>query len=344
MGTEKKDAHLRVYKLEDCGLYRRASKKRERELLRGGISVFLAELDRWRKTRGTLRNTCTFQTTASDGVDPRDPVYCYELAGVGESDTVLTTWNGSGAFDDGSYRSVNGDSEPGDTPEVYVENPPKGAIRGYPTHFWFFPQHEKFVTVRLERRLENGVPELRHYGRAFVRDHLPRGGLDPEKSNKAIAAFDAKLKLDKATLTELRQKRLQIRAVRGRNILRPVDEGARTKWYHELLSLVGVKTDTGDDTKDETREQYIDTTVHLDEPLSAEQLRDVFTERPQLGFDDCDVGFVISGQTVWLRSAQATMSMKIEVELNNGIPTAESLLRSLRSVGSHEIERLLRKK
>ncbi|MFG0319314.1 MAG: hypothetical protein ACF8XB_18735 [Planctomycetota bacterium JB042] len=334
-----------MYKLEECGLYQRASSKRNRELLRGGIGVFLAELDRWRKERGSLRNTCTFQTVATKTQDARSPVYCYELEGVDEESAVLTTWNGFDSFDDGNFRSVNGDSEPGETPEVFVEDAPEGGIRGYPSHFWLFPAHEKFATVRVESRLENGVPELRHYGRAFLRDHLPREGLDPKKSKSAIAVFDAKLKLDKATLAEIRKHRVNITAVRGRNILRPVKKPRRAaRWYDGLLGLVGVKMDTRDDVEHELRDQRIDTTIHLEEKLSAEQLRDVFKGRPQLGYDDCDVGFVIKGdKTIWLGSAQATTTLNLDVELNEGIPSAKSLLASLRSVGGDEVEKLLRK-
>jgi hypothetical protein len=149
-------AKITFYSIDKCGYYKHGEKEREFCTLLESLN----ELKIWNSNK-EIGETCTYDINERQNIYR---TYCFDLFEIGNN-FLLTTWNETPA-EDGEMASINISSTVGNV-KVNLTAVPAGNIPGYPTYFWFIPEHEILATIQFHNQL-NGQQNLVMYLNGFL--------------------------------------------------------------------------------------------------------------------------------------------------------------------------------
>lgn len=319
------DMTLTFFELEQFGFYRHGT----REFLFGDVHSALQELHEWSAGKDVGMTELTSPSRVNRGALP---VYVFGIQPTGD-DWLLATWNTVPAAD-GAVASLARDSRVGRAPRVHANPIVEGSIPGFPTYFWFLPEHNTFATLRFENPITAARPMM-GYVRQFLKTESGYVVRDDDGSiagyrdlhddgdhTKAHVKVSANVRSKPGEVARLRRERPNIRTViRDSYLIQRVRRDRN--WFQKLSQIVRDNEQPSEftqDTKVHIALSYTPTEAELDQMIETE----LQTQRDS-EFDDLGFKLVGSNETIWINSAMSrtTVNMNIRIPANGVVPFRE---------------------
>lgn len=308
------EARIRFYDIKKCGYYLRAQKTP----LFGGVNDTLVNLSSWANDGRTLINTTTYEPNSDK--DIYNTYFCDWFKPNGGNDSILILWN-EVPNDKGVIYGMNPTASPGNRSMQKTDFGDEPAIPGFPSYFWFIPEHKVFATVLFNHSI-SGKGNLDHYIKGFLANKSPYRVFDsdnkvigysrngkPDGYSEHINAYFATLGRKNDELEqELLQNRHKIRRFIKRETLQYTSHDGRSiveKIFSKLLNNTPVF---------DNQARTISHELHF-EPTASQikQIISSYTGREGLSSLK-DVGFVYNDQTrVMLSGINVTAATDLKV-------------------------------
>lgn len=319
------DMTLTFFDLEEFGFYRHGT----REFLFGSLQSAMRELHEWSAGKDVGMTELASSSRVNRGALP---VYVFGIQEVG-NDWLLATWNTIPATD-GKVASLARNSRVGRTPTVHDNPVVEGSIPGFPTYFWFLPQHNTFATLRFENPITAARPMM-GYVKQFLKTesgfvvkdrddqivgYRELGSADDH--TKAHVKVTANVRTKTGEVARLRRERPNIRTViRDSYLIQRVQRDRN--WFQLLSQKVRDSEQASElthDTKVHIAMSFTPTEAELEQMIETE----LSTDRPT-EFDD--LGFKLSGssETIWINSAMSrnTVNLNLPIPANGVVPVRD---------------------
>lgn len=317
---------LTFFEFEQFGFYRRAT----RELLFGDMVPALQELHEWALDKDVGMTELASASRANRG---SLPVYVFGLQPATGGDWVLATWN-TVPNSEGGVASLARDSKVGRAPLVHDNPIVEDTIPGFPTYFWFVPEHNVFASLKFDNPITAVQPML-GYLKQFLRTESGYAVTDDNGTivgyrdlngdgdhTKANVVVKAKAKGKAAEVELLKRERPKIRTVIRDGYL--TQTAKRDRGLFQKLSQF---------LKDDTQPSYLtqQTKVHIaiDYTPTEEELEQMIeTELTTTRVDEFeDLGFRLQGsqETIWINSARSrkTVNLNLLIPANGVLPVRD---------------------
>ena len=324
-----RNTKITLYEIERCGYYAHG----DQQPSFGDLSSTLAELKSWiAQDDFTVRKTRTFdQPLGSDQL----PVYCYGLyPEPNTGDYLLITWNETETVE-GKFAGLFADGPTGNA-EVSASAVPDDTIPGFPTYFWFIPEHGLVAAIQFDNRL-NGHQGMNFYLRGFLErfsrwthtKNGQEGGLDfevigyseeqnGEITNKVKPQFRSKLCRNPGLIDFIKKNQEDISKIVRKNKYRGgagIGEGAERSVVKTLLSLLGFENDPV--PVPDMRYRYeIAYTPDKDE---LNEIIDSWDPNRAASWNDIGFQFRGKSKTHWLGQSVASDVLSLDVDLKNPV-------------------------
>lgn len=319
------DMTLTFFDLEDFGFYQHGT----RDLLFGDLRPAMRELHDWSAGKDVGMTELASPSRLYRGALP---VYVFGMQSVGD-DWLLATWNTVPAAD-GKVASLARDSRVGRPPTVHDNPVVEGSIPGFPTYFWFVPQHNAFATLRFENPITAARPML-GYVKQFLKTES--GYVVKDEDDKIVGYRDlngegdhtkahvkvtANVRSKPGEVARLRRERVNIRTViRDSYLIQRVRRDR--SWFQILSQRVRDSEQASEltqDTKVHIAMNYTPTAEELEQMIQTELNTDRETEYDDLGFK-----LAGSSETIWINSAMSrnTVNVNLQIPANGVVPVRD---------------------
>jgi hypothetical protein len=260
------------------------------------------------------------------------PVYVFGIQPAG-NDWLLATWN-TVPNADGKVASLARNSRVGRPPTVHDNPVVEGSIPGFPTYFWFLPEHNVFATLRFENPITAARPMM-GYVKQFLKTESGFVVKDQEDGivgyrdlngdgdhTKAHVKVTANVRTKPGEVARLRRERPNIRTViRDSYLIQRVQRDRN--WFQRVSQRVRDSEQGSElthDTKVHIAMSYTPTEEELEQMIETE----LGTERPT-EFDDLGFKLAGSGETIWINSAMSrnTVNLNLPIPANGVVPVRD---------------------
>ncbi|RZM82876.1 hypothetical protein DYY88_06675 [Leptolyngbya iicbica LK] len=158
----KEKFRFRVYSVNQCGYYSRATDKPEF----GGLAVTLEQMREWIENKSLIM-TGTYPLREEDKIFR---TFCRGIYSSEFGDYFVATWNEI-PHQDSATTYINA-NEPAESAKVNIQKLSADSIPGYPAYFWVLPERQQIITVT-PIKSQNGMDNLKKYIRNFLNFYSP---------------------------------------------------------------------------------------------------------------------------------------------------------------------------
>ena len=325
---------LNLYDVDRCGYYEDLSNEREF----CDLNELLTDLNQWIEGK-ELQLTKTY---GQEDYDNRLPTYCLDLVRDGATgDYLLTTWNQT-PTDQGNYASINLSSSVGQY-DLDIQEIPDGYVPGYPTYFWFLPQHSKFCTIRFNQPL-NGHPNLKLYLKNYLKNYSGWVFDDGGQEERNILGYGISEENIDPNLNPIFESRPSIKAgdraflINNARYIRKVMRKNRLSYQNRdninfvnnMFNKIGIRNDRAPEV------DYNDIRFEIDREFTVEEVENVYDywvdnlRENDNHLDDIGFKFVGNYEDYWLSRIIQKQEFEIDViRRQEEVVDAESLLSEL---------------
>jgi len=311
----------------------------------GSYVELLEDVHHWANTPGLLvSNTATFSVEEGDDEEATEnkhlPVYCYEsVRDEDTGDALLTLWNET-EHADGEVAGVHGNQAVGDA-EVEVQQFEEDSIPGYPTYFWFCPEHSLVAAVQeIGRYRLIGREGMHRYLTGFLSlfsqwaiinedddTEIVGYGVNGEEHPRAVRPYFRSNPVDRPGQIEIiKRRRADIRKI----IRKSEFPNLRPNQDNVFRSFLGSFFIPDQIDHPLVTDRY---KIEMDYRPSRAELDDMIDSWQQEDFDGWnDLGFVMSGEQTprWVSHSRARRDILIDFDRKNStVIDAQSLLGGL---------------
>ncbi|WP_143326284.1 hypothetical protein [Vandammella animalimorsus] len=337
------DAKITFFKINKCGYYSRGGPRGARRREFGDLSATLAQIQQWVKGGVQLAQTQTYPPSPEADLLP---AFVFDIA-QHNGEWLLVLWNQTPAGEK-AVASVQPNEMVGQA--AVIENAiAKGSLPGFPSYYWFQPQHSRMAGVRFEFPVA-GHRQLQAYLKGFlsrsakyavvrqavsgtaglvdesmeVIGYRKQPGDDPRQDVEPL--FQSSQHRIAGDIEYLLKHHDSVRRVVRRVTL---DLAKRKEdlalWQMFWRKLRGIETQVNE----EVRVSY-----EMDTQITHQQIKELVRsyEDGSEGWDD--VGFVLRGESSprWIGKAYARGEFKLPViRVAPSVVSAQSLLEALQS-------------
>lgn len=331
------------YSVSQCGFYRFGQESPEF----GNMSGLISDLHRWSQGK-VLADT---KITEASGDGAQLPIYLSDIH-LHKGDALLEMWNEVPAAKDGKINSAPAQARVGEV-TVVANKVARGTIPGYPTYFWFVPEHQVMATLRFDQ-LITGQKAMQEYCEQFLSAQSSHAVLMPasEDENLAVEVYGYRRDERHAASSQLSPrfrtriftkpgpidlivKRVaDIRRVYRRAELELRDNSERAYWQR-ALRILGMSTPAQQPKK-----------ARMQATMSAQLTRaeldsliEDWKSKHDSKWDDYGFKFQSEPHVHWLGGARASGGFEIDVTRasDSGQIDSEKLLESLMKVRSNAL-------
>lgn len=322
---------LLCYKIEHFGLYKKL-KNGDFSFKTGNISDVLSELKDWVYAQDSVEATKTYDVheECKSGIEA---VYCKGLLhSATDNSYLLTIWNE--VPNGGSSMASISRNEPLTQAEVKSISVDPNSIPGFPTYFWFLPDHNIFATVRLDG-VHSGTNEMTYYLKNFLKWFTSEAIIKIiTRNNEKIRQvrygtekeylypkFEHKMLLLESKIEYFKKNADSITKVIRKGTITDTTKQKNGKWdwFSKILLIRNSLQPKSSISKYNLEIEF--------EP-TAEEVVELINSCPTNERDE-NVAFVINQKKEWLHSAQSRVTLQNAIPTSFGLADEQSLLDAL---------------